>query len=114
MMLKADSSDENSDSELQRSATAPTTESVVAFRCTASTTLTIDSTDWSGKTSSRYETRALDEFAWSRNPSSESARKMSGTNEASAKYATIAARWVPRSTKKRSKVALTARMEAVC
>ena len=43
-MLKADSSAEKSDSELQSSATAPTTESVVAFRCTASTTLTIDST----------------------------------------------------------------------
>ena len=55
MMLNADSSDEKSESELQRSATAPTTESVVAFRCTASTTLTIDSTDWSGKTSSRYD-----------------------------------------------------------
>ena len=53
MMLNADSSAENSESELQRSATAPTTDSVVAFRCTASTTRTIDSTDWLGKMSSR-------------------------------------------------------------
>jgi len=52
-MLKADSSAEKSEIELQSSATAPTIESVVAFRCTASTTLTIDSTEWPGKTSSR-------------------------------------------------------------
>jgi len=32
-----------------------------------------------------FETSALDESAWSRNPSTESARKISGTNEASAK-----------------------------
>ena len=84
-MLNADSSAEKSDSELQSSATAPTTDSAVAFRCTASTTLTIDSTDRSGKTSSRYDTSALDESAWSRKPSTDSARKMSGTNDASAK-----------------------------
>jgi hypothetical protein len=84
-MLNADSSAENSDTELQSSATAPTTDSAVAFCCTASTTFTIDSTDWSGNTSSRYETRALDESAWLRKPSIERARKMSGTNDASAK-----------------------------
>ena len=52
-MLNADSSAEKSDTELQSSATAPTIERVVAFRCTASTTLTIDSTEWPGNTSSR-------------------------------------------------------------
>ena len=45
MMLNADSSAENNEMELQSSATAPTIESVVAFRCTASTTPTIDSTE---------------------------------------------------------------------
>ena len=84
-MLNADSSAEKSETELQSSATAPTTDSAVAFCCTASTTFTIDSTERSGKTSSRYETSALDESAWSRKPSTESARKISGTNEASAK-----------------------------
>ena len=113
-MLNADSSAEKSDSELQSNATPPTRVSAAAFRWTASTTSTIDSTDWLGKTSSRYETSALEESAWSRKPSTESARKMSGTNEASAKYATIAARCVPRSPKNRSNVAPTARMRAVC
>jgi len=56
----------------------------------------------------------LDESAWSRKPSTESARKISGTNEASAKKATIAARCVPRSPKKRSNVPLIARTGAVC
>jgi len=74
----------------------------------------IESTDWFGKMSSRYATSALDESAWSRNPRIDSARKMIGTNEASAKYATIAARCVPRSPKNRSNVAPTARMGAVC
>jgi hypothetical protein len=53
MMLNADSRAENSETELQRSAPAPTTDSVVAFSCTAFTTSTIDSTDRAGKTSSR-------------------------------------------------------------
>ena len=39
---------------------------------------------------------------------------MIGTNDTSAKYATIAARWVPRSPKNRANVARTARMGAVC
>src|SRR4029078_2800575 len=113
-MLNADSSAEKSETELQSSATAPTTDSAVAFCCTASTTFTIDSTEGSGNTSPRYEKSALDESAWSRNPSTESARKISGTNEASAKNATMAARCVPRSAKKRSKVPLIARTGAVC
>ena len=85
MMLKADSRAEKSESELQRSAPAPTRESVAAFRCTASTTSTIDSTDCSGKMSSRYSTSALDESAWSRKPRTERARKTSGTKDMSAK-----------------------------
>src|SRR5262245_49037028 len=109
-MLKADSSAEKSESALHSKATAPIADSVAAFSWTALTTLTIDSTDWSGKMSSRYPTSALDESAWSSKPSTESARKISGTNEARAKYATIAARCVPRSVKKRSNVALIARI----
>ena len=44
-------------------------------------------------------TRKLDSSARSAKPSSASARKSSGTNESSAKYAIIAARCVPRSAK---------------
>src|SRR5574338_1414190 len=108
-MLNADSSAESSEIELQRRAIPPTIDNVAAFRCTSATTFTIDSTDCPGKTSSRYDTRELEASAWSRRPSRESAREISGTNDARAKYATIAARWVPRSAKKRSNVLPTAR-----
>ena len=74
--------------------------SVPALRWIARTTETICSTDWPGKMSSRYETRALEASTCPISPSPASAKKTSGTNESSAKYATIAARWVPRSRKK--------------
>ena len=57
---------------------------------------------------SSHEQR-LDSSARSANPSSAKARNKSGTNESSAKYAIIAARWVPRSAKNLAKTALTGR-----
>ena len=53
MMLKADSSAENSDSELHSSATTPTIESVVRFDWIALVTRVMLSTDWLGNTASR-------------------------------------------------------------
>src|SRR5262245_40061568 len=98
-MLNADSSTLNSESEVQPTKTAPITPSVAALSCTERTTLTMPSTELCGKALFSSWTRKLDSSARPAKPRPASARKSSGTNERSAKYAIIAARCVPRSAK---------------
>ena len=66
----------------------------------------------SGTSSSSSRTKNEPSSAWCTSPSSASARKSSGTNERSAKYAIIAARCVPRSAKNLLTTRLTARQYA--
>ena len=73
--------------------------SAAALFCTRRTRLMMLSSDVPGNACFSSLTKKSDASArWAR-PKSESARKTSGTNESSAKYATIAARCVPRSAK---------------
>src|SRR5437870_12191813 len=98
-MFRADSSTLKSDSDVQRSAAPPTIPRVVALSWTARTSVTIRPTSVPGNACLISRTRKLDSSARPVRPRSESARNVSGTNESSAKYAIIAARWVPRSAK---------------
>src|SRR3954463_4483806 len=98
-MLKADSSALKSDSDDQRSATAPMIPSVAALSCTWWTSLMMLAIDVDGNARESSFTRKSDASARCTRPSSDSARNVSGTNERSAKYATIAARCGPRSAK---------------
>src|SRR5258706_4284865 len=98
-MLSADSSALKSETDDQRRNTPPMMPSVAALSCTLCTRLRIPLTEVPGKAWLSSFTRKSDASArWTR-PSSASARKTSGTKESSAKYATIAARCVPRSAK---------------
>ena len=73
--------------------------SAVAFAWIARTALRIESSDVLGNVFESSRTKNEFSSAWCTSPSSASARKSSGTNDRSAKYAIIAARWVPRSAK---------------
>src|ERR1700756_2754729 len=98
-MLSADSSALKNESDVQASPTPPMIPSAAALSCTRRTSLMMLSSDVPGKACFSSRMKKLDASArWAR-PKSESARKTSGTNERSAKYATIAARCVPRSAK---------------
>src|SRR5579871_2292594 len=98
-MLSADSSALKSESDDQRSPTPPTIPSVVAFSCTLRTRWTMLTSDAPGNAFPSSLTKKSPASARCAKPKSASARKMSGTKESSAKYATIAARCVPRSAK---------------
>src|SRR5213075_1202972 len=71
-MLKADSSTLNSESDVHRSAAAPTIPSVVALSCTAWTRLTIWSIGVPGNACLISRTRKLDSSARPASPRSES------------------------------------------
>src|SRR6266566_7974983 len=98
-MLKALSSTEKNESDDQRRNAQPTIPSAVAFAWIARTARRIVSTEVLGNVFDSSRTKNELSLAWWTRPSSASARKSSGTNERSAKYAIIAARWVPRSAK---------------
>src|ERR1051326_3710810 len=98
-MLNADSRTLNSESDVHSSAAPPTSPSAAALSCTAWTRCTICSIGVPGSARLISLTRKLDSSARPRRPSSDSDRNVSGTNESSAKYAIIAAKWGPRSAK---------------
>jgi hypothetical protein len=98
-MLNADSSALKSESDDQSSAIPPTTPSVAALSCTRWTSERMLLSDVVGNARLSSFTRKSDASARCTRPSKESARNVSGTNDRSAKYASIAARWVPRSAK---------------
>src|SRR5919204_1675430 len=98
-MLKADSSTLKNESAVQRKNVPPMIPSVAALWRTEFTRFTIRLIGTPGSACLIWRTRKVDSSARPVSPSSESARKVSGTNESSAKYATIAAKCVPRSAK---------------
>src|SRR5882762_7690042 len=98
-MLKADSSTLKRESDVQPMKRPPMIPSAVACVCTERTTFKMPSIELVGNALISSVTRKLDSSARPAKPRSASARNRSGTNERSAKYAIIAARWVPRSAK---------------
>ena len=104
-MLNADSSALNSDSDDHSRPMPPMMPSVAAFSCTWWTSVRMLCSELPGNARFSSRTRKSDASARCARPSSDSARKMSGTKESSAKYATIAARCVPRSAKNFAKSA---------
>src|SRR5712691_5907411 len=107
-MLNALSSTLKNESDDQSRNAPPTIPSAVAFAWIARTALRIESTDVRGNVFVSCFTKNDPSSAWCTSPSSASARKSSGTKERSAKYAIIAARWVPRSAKNLLRTRLTA------
>jgi hypothetical protein len=104
-MLNADSSELNSDSDDHRSVTPPMIPSAAALSCTRWTSVRMLVTELPGKALLSSFTKKSDASARCASPRSASARNTSGTKERSAKYATIAARCVPRSAKNFAKIA---------
>src|SRR5437763_8326749 len=98
-MLNALSSTEKSESDDHARKAPPRMPSAVAFSRTLRTAFRIESSDVLGKVRCSSRTKNEPWFAWPAAPSSASERNRSGTNDRSAKYAIIAARWVPRSAK---------------
>src|SRR5919201_299450 len=98
-MLKADSRTLKNESDVQSSAAPPMMPRVAAFRRTEFTRVTILTIGTPGSACRIWRTRNVDSSARPVRPRSDNARNVSGTNESSAKYATIAARCVPRSAK---------------
>src|SRR5919197_5583756 len=98
-MLNADSSTLKNESDVQRSAAPPMIPSVAAFRRTELTRFTMRTIGTPGSACLIWRTRKVDSSARPVRPRSDRARNVSGTKESSAKYATIAARCVPRSAK---------------
>src|SRR5581483_10105316 len=98
-MLNADSSTLKSESDDQSRKKPPTTPSAVALSWIVWTTRRIVVIEESGNAFFSSVTKKPDSSARPASPTSASERKSSGTNESSAKYAIIAARCVPRSTK---------------
>src|SRR5262245_42603963 len=98
-MLNALSSTLKSESDDQSRNAAPRIPSAAAFDWIARTARRIEATDVLGNV--RWSSRTKNEPASARftRPSTDSERKRSGTNDRSAKYASIAARCVPRSAK---------------
>src|SRR6476620_6754286 len=111
-MLNALSSTLKNDSDDQSRNAPPTMPSVVAFAWIPRTARKIESSDVLGNVFESSRTKNEPSSAWLTSPSSASARKSSGTNERSAKYAIIAARWVPRSAKNLLRTRLTGRQYA--
>src|SRR5581483_1441572 len=111
-MLNALSSTEKNESDDQSRNAPPTMPSVPAFAWIAWIALRIDVTDVLGNVFSNSWTKNECRLAWCTSPSSASDRNSSGTNERSAKYAIIAARWVPRSRKNFDRTARTGRQYA--
>src|SRR6266567_201455 len=108
-MLKALSRTEKNESDDQSRNAPPTIPSAVAFAWIARTARRIVSTEVLGNVFDSSRTKNELSLAWWTRPSSASARKSSGTNERSAKYAIIAARCVPRSAKNLDSTTLTRR-----
>src|ERR687885_3137 len=98
-MLKADSSTLKNESDVQIRNAPPMIPSAAALRRTELTRSTMRLSGTPGSACVICRTRKVDSSARPVRPSSDSARNVSGTNESSAKYATIAARCVPRSAK---------------
>src|SRR5947207_2434602 len=98
-MLNADSSTLKSDSDVHSRNAPPSPASAAALSCTVRTSPTMSSIGASGNVRLISVTTKLDSFARPPRPRTPSVRNVSGTNESSAKYATIAARCVPRSAK---------------
>src|SRR3954463_5855800 len=98
-MLNALSSTEKNESDAQSRNAPPTAPRAAAFDWIARTAWRIESSDVEGNVFSSCRTKNEPSSAWCTSPRSASDRKSSGTNERSAKYAIIAARWVPRSAK---------------
>src|ERR671932_1755586 len=116
-MLNALSSTEKNESGDQSRNAPPTIPSVRAFAWICLTRFRISSTDALGNTRASSRTKKLCSSAWCARPRIASARKSSGTNERSAKYAIIAARCVQRSAKNfarttRIRASMLRRMEA--
>src|SRR6201981_1523798 len=98
-MFSADSSALTNESDDQSRPTAPMIPRAAALFCTWCTSLMMLSSDVPGEACFSWRRKKADAAARCARPKRESARKTRGTNERSAKYATIAARWVPRSAK---------------
>src|SRR5438132_2886149 len=98
-MLSADWSALKNDSDDQTRPIPPMIPSAAALSWTRRTSLMMLSSDVPGNACFSSRTKKSDASARCARPKRDSARKTSGTNERSAKYATIAARWVPRSAK---------------
>src|SRR4051794_7997308 len=107
-MLKALSSTLKKDRDDQSRNAPPTIPSAVAFSWMPRTARRIESSDVFGNVFESCRTKNDPSSAWCTSPRSASARKSSGTKERSAKYAIIAARWVPRSAKNLLRTRLTA------
>src|SRR5689334_20789446 len=106
-MLNALSSTLKNDSDDQSRKPPPTSPRAAAFSWMPRTARRIESTDVLGNVFESSRTKNEFSSAWCTRPRSASARKRSGTNERRAKYAIIAARWVPRSAKNFDRTRLT-------
>src|SRR3954451_15019020 len=111
-MLKALSSTLKNDSDDQSRNAPPTIPSAVAFSWIPRTARRIESSDVFGNVFESWRTKNDPSSAWCTRPRSASERKSNGTKERSAKYAIIAARWVPRSAKNLLRTRLTGRQYA--
>src|SRR5689334_21941306 len=98
-MLSADSRALKNESDDQSRPIPPMIPSAAALSCTRRTSLMMLLSDVPGKACFSSLMKKSDASARCARPKRDSARKISGTNERSAKYATIAARCVPRSAK---------------
>src|SRR4051794_2311642 len=111
-MLKALSSTLKNDSDDQSRNAPPTIPSAVAFSWIPRTARRIESSDVFGNVFESWRTKNEPSSAWCTRPRRASERKSNGTKERSAKYAIIAARWVPRSAKNLLRTRLTGRQYA--
>src|SRR3954451_1609794 len=111
-MLKALSSTLKKDRDDQSRNAPPTIPSAVAFSWMPRTARRIESSDVFGNVFESCRTKNDPSSAWCTRPRSASERKSNGTKERSAKYAIIAARWVPRSAKNLLRTRLTGRQYA--
>src|SRR6187455_2283603 len=111
-MLNALSSTLKNESEDQSRNAPPTRPRAVAFDWMPRTARRIESSDVFGNVFESWRTKNDPSSAWWTRPSNASERKRRGTNERSAKYAIIAARWVPRSAKNLLRTRLTGRQYA--
>src|SRR5690242_14573409 len=98
-MLNALSSTLKNDNDDQSRKPPPTIPRAAAFAWMPRTARRIESSDVLGNVLESSRTKNEFSSAWCTSPSNASARKRSGTKERRAKYAIIAARWVPRSAK---------------
>src|SRR6476469_4561557 len=111
-MLNALSSTLKTESDDQSRNAPPTMPSAVAFDWIPRTARRIESSDVLGNVFESWRTKNDPSSALCSSATGASERKSSGTNERSAKYAIIAARWVPRSAKNLLTTRLTGRQYA--